>query len=103
VIVRFRASGRVQGVGYRAFAQGQAQALGLAGWVRNDPDGAVSGEAQGSPEQLAIYRRILKDGPPWGRVDGLAWSEVDDATVGAVDEGAGLASQSLPRPFQIRR
>lgn len=95
MIVRFRAAGRVQGVGYRAFAMGQAQALNLAGWVRNDPDGAVSGEAEGSPEQLAIYRGILRGGPPWGRVDDLQWSELDGPAAGA--------SQSLPRPFQIRR
>lgn len=95
MIVRFRASGRVQGVGYRAFAQGQAQALNLAGWVRNDPDGAVSGEAEGSPEQLATYRGILRRGPPWGRVEDLQWSELDGSSAGA--------SQSLPRPFQIRR
>jgi acylphosphatase len=95
VIVRFRATGRVQGVGYRAFAEGQARALNLAGWVRNDPDGAVSGEAEGSAEQLAAYRGVLRGGPPWGKVEALAWS--------VLDEGEAGAAQSLPRPFQVRR
>jgi len=99
VIVRFRASGRVQGVGYRAFAQDRARSLNLAGWVRNDPDGAVSGEAEGSATQLAAYRDQLRNGPLWGRVDDLAWSVAEVA----LDEGAASAAQSLPRPFQIRR
>ena len=99
MIIRFRASGRVQGVGYRAFAEHQARALGLAGWVKNDPDGAVSGAVEGSAEQLAAYRGVLQSGPLWGRVDELAWSVVDPA----VDESTGSAAQSLPRPFQIRR
>ncbi len=99
MIVRFRASGRVQGVGYRAFAQDRARILNLAGWVRNDPDGAVSGEAEGSAVELAAYRDMLQDGPPWGRVDELAWSVVE----ARLDEGRGTAAQSLPRPFQIRR
>lgn len=99
MIVRFRASGRVQGVGYRAFAQGQAQALNLGGWVRNDPDGAVSGEVEGGAEPLAIYRGILRRGPLWGRVEDLQWIALDSE----VDESGGGAAQSLPRPFQIRR
>jgi acylphosphatase len=99
VIVRFRASGRVQGVGYRAFALDRARILNLAGWVRNDPDGAVSGEAEGGAAELAAYRDQLQDGPTWGRVDELAWSVLEVA----VDESGGTAAQSLPRPFQIRR
>lgn len=99
MIVRFRAAGRVQGVGYRAFALERARALDLGGWVRNDPDGAVSGEAEGGAEALAAYRDLLRRGPLWGRVDELRWSEAD----AALDEGAGTAAQSLPRPFQIRR
>jgi acylphosphatase len=95
VIVRFRAVGRVQGVGYRAFAEGQARALNLGGWVRNDPDGAVSGEAEGSAEQLAAYQSLLRSGPPWGKVEALTWIRLDEGDAGA--------AQSLPRPFQVRR
>jgi acylphosphatase len=50
-----RISGVVQGVGYRAWAEDQAKALGLAGWVRNRRDGSVevlvSGET-GAVEQM---------------------------------------------------
>ncbi len=34
-------TGRVQGVGYRAFVEGEAVARGLSGWVRNRRDGSV--------------------------------------------------------------
>lgn len=43
-------SGRVQGVGFRATAQGIAQTLRITGWVRNEPDGSVRLVAEG-PEQ----------------------------------------------------
>ncbi|MDR1916913.1 MAG: acylphosphatase [Synergistaceae bacterium] len=40
-------SGRVQGVGFRWFAKSRADELGLSGWVRNLPDGAVELVFQG--------------------------------------------------------
>ena len=44
--------GWVQGVGFRWRAQNAATALGAAGWVRNNPDGSVSMELQGTQEQI---------------------------------------------------
>ena len=47
-----RFTGFVQGVGFRWRAQHAADALGATGWVRNDFDGAVSMEIQGTEAQI---------------------------------------------------
>lgn len=53
-------TGRVQGVGFRYSAQYLAQGLGLTGWVRNEWDGTVIMEAQGTEEQLNQLIQLLK-------------------------------------------
>lgn len=63
--------GRVQGVGYRAFAQAAALRLGLHGGVRNLEDGRVEVEAEGPRAALEQLLERLKAGPPAGRVDSL--------------------------------
>ena len=45
-------TGWVQGVGLRWRANSAANALGVTGWVRNDPDGSVSMELQGTEAQI---------------------------------------------------
>ena len=47
-----RATGRVQGVGFRATPRASAQRHGVTGWVRNEPDGSVAFEAQGTRAAL---------------------------------------------------
>jgi len=66
---RYMVRGRVQGVGFRWFVQREAAALGLAGWVRNNVDGAVEVLASGSEQQLAALEAKLKQGPRAARVD----------------------------------
>lgn len=66
---RYIVRGRVQGVGFRFFVQDEAQKLGVAGWVRNNPDGAVEVLASGSPEQLVALHGKLRGGPRAARVD----------------------------------
>jgi len=49
--------------------------LGVAGWVRNNPDGTVEVLAMGSREQLMGLRGRLRDGPRAARVDAVDESE----------------------------
>ncbi len=55
-------SGWVQGVGFRWRAQNAANALGATGWVRNNFDGSVSIELQGSEEQIEGVIRAIERG-----------------------------------------
>jgi acylphosphatase len=66
---RFIVRGRVQGVGFRWFVEREAHILGIAGWVRNNPDSSVEVLAQGTKEQLAGLRSRLREGPRAARVD----------------------------------
>ena len=62
-------SGRVQGVGYRAFARENAKLFGLNGFVKNLMNGKVIIEAQGPEGQVDLFMSTCKKGPPWARVD----------------------------------
>ena len=55
--------GRVQGVGFRWSTVRSAEALGVAGWVRNLPTGEVEVFAQGGGEALRQFHQYLAAGP----------------------------------------
>jgi acylphosphatase len=76
---RLVVSGRVQGVGFRWFVRQAARELGLAGRVRNLPDGTVEVEVAGPEEALARLRERLREGPPGSRVAQLAEQELAGA------------------------
>jgi hydrogenase maturation protein HypF len=68
---RFRASGVVQGVGFRPFVYGLARRLELGGFVLNDGHGVVV-EAEGDPSRLDVFAAALsEEAPPLARVDSL--------------------------------
>lgn len=69
---RYLVSGRVQGVAFRFFVLREAAALGLAGWVRNLPDGRVEVLAEGDPALLEALGGRLWQGPPHALVNGVA-------------------------------
>jgi acylphosphatase len=69
--VRWRVRGRVQGVGFRWFTRNAARELGVAGRVRNLPDGSVEIEAVADPGVLEHFKERVLEGPPGGRVTGL--------------------------------
>ena len=60
---RIVVSGIVQGVGFRAATVRQAQAAGVAGWVRNRRDGSVEVWVEGDQEAVAELVDWLADGP----------------------------------------
>lgn len=70
------ATGRVQGVGFRWSVLHAARLEGLAGWVRNDPDGTVSFEAEGEAEAVERFLSAVRRLPPPIRVDDLAARDV---------------------------
>jgi acylphosphatase len=63
--------GRVQGVGYRAWAQHMALQRGLEGWVRNRHDGAVEAVFVGPAIVVDAMIEACRRGPPGARVDAL--------------------------------
>ncbi len=74
---RIAVRGRVQGVGFRFFAERAARELGVRGWVRNLPDGSVESVAEGEDAAVDAYVARLERGPLTGRVDGIEVDVVD--------------------------
>ena len=57
-----RFHGWVQGVGFRWRARHAANLYGATGWVRNEPDGTMTMELQGTEEQLDQVLRAIERG-----------------------------------------
>ena len=76
---KLKISGQVQGVWYRASTHEKALALGLAGWVKNMPDGSVEALAQGPKEDVEALIAWCWKGPPLARVNQVAveWTDPD--------------------------
>ena len=74
----------MQGVFYRASTERRASELGLAGWVRNLPDGSVEVVAEGSRTACEALIDYCSTGPSGARVDGLdvRWAEPLDERPG---------------------
>ena len=87
--LRVRVTGRVQGVAYRAWARAEARRLGIAGWVRNEPDGSVSGLIAGPEARVAAMLDAMRRGPPDAAVAGLTTEPADPG--------------DAPPGFEIRR
>ena len=60
---RFVIGGRVQGVGFRVFAQAAAAREGAHGFVRNLDDGRVEVSVEGDQESLDRVEMALRRGP----------------------------------------
>lgn len=69
--VKLRIEGRVQGVGYRWWAVGEARRLGLDGWVRNRADGSVEILAIGEAALIEALAAVCATGPAAARVSAV--------------------------------
>ncbi len=65
---RYFISGRVQGVGYRAFSRREMAALGIVGSATNLADGRVEVRVSGTEQQLESLEKSLWRGPPFSQV-----------------------------------
>jgi acylphosphatase len=75
-----RVTGLVQGVFFRAWAAEQARTLGVAGWIRNAPDGSVEAHLAGEESGVSQLIERLRSGPPGAEVDRLDVKEVPPET-----------------------
>ncbi|NCP10379.1 MAG: acylphosphatase [Sphingomonadales bacterium] len=81
---RLTIAGRVQGVGYRLWAQGKARGLGVLGWVRNRQDGSVEILVQGAPDAVEDFILASERGPRGAKIENVI------AVPQAVQELAGF-------------
>lgn len=75
--VDLHVTGRVQGVSFRWYAAREATRLGLAGWVRNDPDGSVRAHAEGAAGSVDEFVTWCRQGPTSARVERVRVVDVE--------------------------
>ena len=77
---RITIAGRVQGVGFRVFAEAQAVVEGVHGYVRNLPDGRVEMAAEGEREELEAFQKAIRDSElgHFIRQEEAHWSEAEN-------------------------
>ena len=68
MIAHLKVSGRVQGVGFRAFTRRAAEEAGVTGWVRNRIDCRVEIYAEGEKEAMEAFLDAVRKGPRFGKV-----------------------------------
>lgn len=73
-----RLYGVVQGIGFRIATRSRARKLGLTGFVRNEPDGSVYLEVEGSELELKVLLRWCHHGPWFAHVTRV---EVEEGSV----------------------
>ena len=83
VVITLR--GRVQGVGFRWWAMGEARYLNLSGYAENLPDGSVEVRAQGEDEAVGRMIRLVLENPTTTARPGL----IDDYDISWADVIAG--------------
>ncbi len=84
-----RIAGRVQGVSFRVWTRGQAQRLGLTGWVRNEADGSVTALIAGPDSAVTAMLKQFWLGPPGASVSSV--------------ETESASSREVPSGFRITK
>jgi acylphosphatase len=74
---KVRIFGRVQGVFFRQWTINQARALGVAGWVRNAPDGTVEAHVEGNEDAVTTLIDGMRRGPSQARVEDLSAEAIE--------------------------
>lgn len=92
VIRRVTVHGRVQGVGFRVWADEEATAHGLEGWARNRRDGTVEAVFAGSRVAVDAMIAACRHGPPSARVEAVDVHEAD---------ASALAERRADEPFSL--
>ena len=87
-VIHVRIRGLVQGVGFRAWTQHQAELHGLEGWARNRRDGSVEAVFAGPSAVVDAMLKACRQGPRGSRVEGVDMQETDE---GALAERSGAA------------
>lgn len=80
--VLVRISGRVQGVGYRAWTAAEAERRHLSGWVRNLGSGEVEALFSGPTDTVDAMLTACRRGPPLARVDEVAVTPAEPTSGG---------------------
>jgi acylphosphatase len=80
--VRVVVRGRVQGVAFRYTTADAARRAGVAGWVRNRPDGSVEASFEGPRIAVDSLLAFVRRGPPAARVSTV--EELDEPLAGDV-------------------
>jgi acylphosphatase len=75
--LRVVVEGFVQAVGYRNFAIGHAERLGLDGWIRNRTNGTVEIMISGPTRTVEVFVGLCMRGPPGARVANVELHNVE--------------------------
>ena len=86
--VRVVVRGEVQGVGFRAWTQHQAELHGVQGWVRNRRDGSVEALLSGPPDVVSLMLKALLEGPRGSRVDSVEEGPAGPDDLAGLKQGA---------------
>lgn len=81
---RLNFRGMVQGVGFRYHAGHAASMYGATGWVRNEYDGSVTMEIQGSEEQISDVIAAIERGRY------ISIDNIDSKTIPTVEDERGF-------------